>query len=363
MRRWNIFVGVFLMFIVWQVCVLSHLAHPSSTSTRLQQNASGEWSFPRFEPWTIPRDGPDELPYAGDVEYLNATHVRYRGGPGSLYASCHSADNIASEGALGGNCGIDAKSQTRHVAHLDASKRDHGCLSAHAPYILVFDFVDSGYWGHAIENLWPRFAGAAEVYGRPSAIVIPQSSILSPHTSQLADALGVEILRRIPGTQTRLVWACDLPSYHYRLRRQFARTAQYALGLLPLAAHSSPPSILYLSRAHGAAHRRSLGARLNGLEAILATDPRVRVLDDIGRLALRDLARQVASARGLAGASGSAMFHMTWLHPSAHVFVFFPVPSGTQYGYLWLHAHSLGLNYHHVRSLEEWTVALRASLE
>ena len=305
-----------------------------------------------FAPWMVPLDGPQELPYDHDVRYWNGTHVCYRGARASLYVSSGPVSLLAGKSALG-NCGLDSVPQLQKVESLDA-RQDHKATTTLTSVVVVADFVDAGYWGHAMENLWPRVAPllVASHRGSPPialTVVLPTASVLSEHTQQLADALGVTLQRssQLPADHDRFVWICDLPSYHPRLRSQFAQVARGAL-LPSWAPPPLPPSsIVFLSRSHGAKNGRN-PQEAHGLERDLAATDGIVVLDDIGAIPLRNLVERIGSAAGLAGVSGSAMFHMTWLRPGSDVWVLYPQPSGSQYGYLWLHAHSLGHRYHHV---------------
>lgn len=299
-----------------------------------------------FQPWTLPLDGPSELPYENDVSLRNATHVVYGGGSGSVYLSSAPAEVLEGTSGLG-NCGLDAARQMRRVAALD-----QGPAASSRAVVALFDFVDAGYWGHAIENLWPRLAPILRL-GVDLTVVIPRTSILSSHTSQLAEALGLRIVRGTPPRSRRFLWMCDLPSYHPGLRSDFAAAARERLGIDHQRDECT--GVIFLSRAHGTAHGRN-PREAHRLEADLK-EVGVDVLDDIGSITLRQLAGRIGHACGLAGASGSALFHMTWLRPGSDVWVLFPRPSGTQYGYLWLHAHSLGHRYHHV--LEPYSLIQR----
>ena len=303
-----------------------------------------------FAPWTVPLDGPRELPYDHDVRFWNDTHVCYRGTRASMYVSQGPVHHLAGQGLS--NCGLDSIHQLKKVESLDHDDNDTVVLhSNRTSVVVVADFVDAGYWGHAMENLWPRVApllGAlASQRGATLTVVLPVSSILSAHTQQLADALGVTLQRssQLPMDHDRFVWICDLPSYHPRLRSHFARMARgHLVAPLPIP---PPRTIVFLSRSHGAKNGRN-PQEVYHLEHDLATTDGIIVLDDIGAIPLRTLAQRIGSARGLAGVSGSAMFHMTWLPSGSDVWVLYPQSDGSQYGYLWLHAHSLGHRYHHV---------------
>jgi hypothetical protein len=310
---------------------------PTTLTDKLRsalKRSSGVRITHQFPTWIVPVDGPLELPYNNDVVARNATYAIYHGGTGSIYLSSGTSSNLKSPKL--GNCGIDAARQTEVVASLDRPT-----IHAADALAVFFDFVDSGYWGHAMENLWPRLTPLLRVEHRNVTVVIPRRSILSPHTQQLADALGVRLARKPPVAPHRFLWMCDLPSYHPELRGDFADWSRRRL--VPDAPCGSS---IFLSRSHGARNGRN-PEDAERIEADLA-EAGVQVIDDVGSIPLRRLAQRIGGACNLAGVSGSAMFHMTWMRPGSDVWVIFPRHSGTQYGYLWLHAHSIGLRYHHV---------------
>jgi len=232
-----------------------------------------------------------------------------------------------------GNCGIHATEQIPYIAQRSSSVSNSSQLVYQL--VAVFNFVDAGYWGHAMENLWPRLIPlliATDKSQYRITIVIPKRSILSSHTAQLAQSLNVKIEREIPLTAHRIVWLCDLPSYHFLLRSMFAAFAKRIL-----LERNIPSNCTYtfLSRSHGAKNGRNTNELMH-FESELQRNKKAVVVDNLQQQSLSEIANRIHGSCTLCGGSGSAKFHMTWLAPGMSVAAVFPDALSTQYGYLWL---------------------------
>lgn len=300
--------------------------------------------FVHFPEWPVPKNGPKTLPYQDDVKSINSTHVTYKAKLASIYVSSGSGTSLDMDKIP--NCGINAAEQIPYLAQRSSSVSNDSQLLYQL--VAVFNFVDSGYWGHAMENLWPRLVPLliATVNSQYRiTIVIPKRSILSSHTAQLAYSLNVKIEREIPLTAHRIVWLCDLPSYHFLLRSMFAAFAKRTLLARNIPSNCS--TYTFLSRSHGASNGRNTNELIQ-FESELQSNGKAVVIDNLQQQSLPKIANRIHASCTLCGGSGSAMFHMTWLARGMSVAVVFPDGYSSQYGYLWLHAHSLGLKYRHI---------------
>ena len=231
--------------------------------------------------------------------------------------------------------------------------------------VAYVNFRESGYYGHAIDNILPRiFAVLPGVVqsGHKMVLVLPPlgKRSLSENTKLLCEALGIEVRLRVPIYPHRTMGLSGVSSWSREMRQTFQR-AVWASPLLTGAevprcdtwsippwrpdAESRlqsdaacpcrfPPGI-FLGRHATRNSRPVQGAEY--LEAEFQARG-FEVVADAATLPLQQLARKIYRSCSLVGFSGTAMVNLIFLPPQAAVADLNPY---LIYANSWLWAHAL----------------------
>mmetsp|Transcript_45532 Transcript_45532/g.105540 ORF Transcript_45532/g.105540 Transcript_45532/m.105540 type:complete len:412 (+) Transcript_45532:47-1282(+) len=224
------------------------------------------------------------------------------------------------------------------------------CASQRA--VIRVAFNEAGFFGHAIDNVLPRLIPAlrgARQANFTAYVLIPAESrnAFSHNTEVLINMLGAELLKDVPAFPHRAVSVSLVSGWDKRLRQAAQQDLQRSIlhGLQPArcdgtSAASAAEHAVFLSRAHGAAHRRTPGDVK--VEDLLRKRG-VVVWDNIGGMDVLHVARTLYSGTcTLIGFAGTQLLNLLFLPPHATVIEYNPHGLYADY---WQWAHALDLNY------------------
>ena len=231
--------------------------------------------------------------------------------------------------------------------------------------VAYVNFRESGYYGHAIDNILPRiFAvlpGVVQSGHKMIPVLPPRGKrSLSENTKLLCEALGIEVRLRVPIYPHRTMGLSGVSSWSREMRQTFQR-AVWASPLLTGSEmdHRCDPWTIPLWRPDAESRLQSatcpcrfepgifLGRHatrnsrpVQGAEYLEAEFQArgFEVVTDAATVPLQQLARKIYRSCSLVGFSGTAMVNLIFLPPHAAVADLNPY---LIYANSWLWAHAL----------------------
>ncbi|CAE7211510.1 unnamed protein product, partial [Symbiodinium necroappetens] len=331
-------------------------------SYALLQNTTQIIRF-RTRAWTIPMltlAKRQELPYPDKITRASPTHGEYAGHDNVMFVSPCNAEELHALDIPFGDFLLEKAAFLR----MSCSERQQVQNLASKVVVVYMNLRESGYFGHAIDNVLPRvFAvvGGARRSGHRVSLVLPPLGrrSMSENTKLLCKFLGLELLQRVPLEPHRVVGISGVAAWSRELRQSFQQALRNSPllgpqpavtcrdGLAPLAplsgnATNSLSSALsqcaacstglslsgnasagiFLGRHGGTRNARPVeGAQL--LEEAFRRR-KFLVYADAGAVSLLELARSLYGSCRLAGFSGTAMANLIFLPPRAAVTEFNP---------------------------------------
>ncbi|CAK8990533.1 unnamed protein product [Durusdinium trenchii] len=309
--------------------------------------------------WTIPLDMSEDAPYLNAFQKLNSTHGLYKATKNEIYFSGNSGDSMFGIPTLEG----DGTDELDALGFGTSSKRASESevqdnLAAKHVVVQVNYAGGCGYFGHAIDNVFPRVLAilpGAKRANHTVSVVIPEEAreFFSPNTETLFQALGIDVLADAPRTPHRMMGVTRVASWD-RLVRQNARAVirSELLGSVRPATCADGKAVgqggdlwemVFFSRHSGTRNVR----HVEGAEAF---EDKLRqkgyyILDNPGAMSVEDLAKQLYTRTcRLAGFSGTALLNLIFLPDHAKLVELNPTGLYADY---WEWAHALGMSYAH----------------
>ncbi|CAE7563929.1 unnamed protein product [Symbiodinium sp. CCMP2592] len=338
-------------------------------SYALLQNTTQIIRF-RTRAWMIPMLAlakRQELPYPDKITRASPTHGEYAGHDNVMFVSPCTAEELHALDIPFGDFLLEKAAFLR----MNCSKRQQGQNLASKVVVVYMNLRESGYFGHAIDNVLPRvFAvvGGARRAGHRVSLVLPPLGrrSMSENTKLLCKFLGLELLQRVPLEPHRVVGISGVAAWSRELRQSF----QQAIRSSPLLHSQSQPSVtcrdglaplvpvsanatpslssalsqcaacntglplrsgkggnassagIFLGRHGGTRNARPVEGALLLEEAFRKRE--FLVYADAGAVSLLELARSLYGSCRLAGFSGTAMANLIFLPPRAAVTEFNP---------------------------------------
>ena len=362
----------------------------------------------RTHAWTIPTltlAKGQELPYPDKVKIVSRTEGEYAGNENVVFLSPCSAHSLHSLDIPFGDFVLEKAAFLR----MNCSKKEQSANLASRLVVVYMNLRESGYFGHAIDNVLPRaFAvveGARRAGHRVSLVLPPLGRrSMSENTKLLCKFLGLELLQRVPLEPHRVVGVSGVAAWSRELRQALQQAiwrSPLLQGLPPakcpapwaptapsttsplLRAKASSTSLsseaaLALSLSRCAACSRALkghpgvflgrhgGTRnarpVEGAEHLEKAFEKRQFLvyADAGAVPLAELARRLYGSCRLAGFSGTAMANLVFLPPNAAVLEF---NLYRLYANYWQWSHALGICYCQVIDNFDSTSVKRISRE
>lgn len=299
--------------------------------------------------WTVPLQSllpKQQLPYAERYDSLNETHGQYQGHDNVvIFSACDAKQLHRMDIPFG-----DLVKEKAGFMQLSCTEREANANFAARHVVAYANFRESGYFGHAVDNVLPRLFAIMEgliLGGQKLTLVLPPlgKRSLSPHTRALCEALGFELSLSVPSGPHRVLGLGGVAPWSREARQRL----QQALWQSPLLARSpmgrcAPEPAACGCRAAPGVFLGRNGARnarpVQGAEH-LAEAFRQRgyeVVPDASSLPLSTLARMIYGSCSLVGFAGTGMVNLIFLPPGAAVAEFNPY---LVYANTWLWAHAL----------------------
>ena len=336
-------------------------------SYALLQNTTQIIRF-RTRAWMIPMltlAKRQELPYPDKITRASPTHGEYAGHDNVMFVSPCTAEELHALDIPFGDFLLEKAAFLR----MNCSKRQQGQNLASKVVVVYMNLRESGYFGHAIDNVLPRvFAvvGGARRAGHRVSLVLPPLGrrSMSENTKLLCKFLGLELLQRVPLEPHRVVGISGVAAWSRELRQSFQQgirnspllqtqpsvTCRDGLApLVPVSANATPSissalsqcaacntglplrsgkggnatsAGIFLGRHGGTRNARPVEGALLLEEAFRKRE--FLVYADAGAVSLLELARSLYGSCRLAGFSGTAMANLIFLPPRAAVTEFNP---------------------------------------
>ncbi|CAE8584962.1 unnamed protein product [Polarella glacialis] len=308
--------------------------------------------------WAVQRDSAQKrkVPYESRYRQLNKTHGEYLRHENLFFVSPCSAHELEREDHQFG----DPLWEKAVFKRSNCSESEKAANAASKRLVVYINLRESGYFGHAVDNVLPRLGpllGGARLANSTVTLVLPPLGrrSLSPSTTVLCKALGIELRQKIPAEPHRTVGVSGVATWDRVMRlalRAAVRASPLLRGVVPAtcsAAISAPAGLcpgggVFLGRGSGVRNRRQvLGSQ--HLEAAFQGQG-FEVIDDAGAVPLEELAaRLFGGACCLAGFFGTALINLIFLPPGASLIEFNPY---NMYGDFWQWTQALAdLNYRH----------------
>ena len=309
-----------------------------------------------------------ELPYPDKIKMVNTTHGEYTGNDNIVFISRCNSQELHSLDIPFDNFLLEKAAFLR----MNCSKKQLTQNLASRRVVVYMNMRESGYFGHAVDNVLPRvFAvvGGAQRSGHSVSVVLPPLGrrSMSENTKLLCKFLGLELLQRVPLEPHRVVGVAGVASWSRELRQSFQRAIWKSpllreaspglcpgdLELPPLAQLRLPNATsrgcstcnsgtagVFLGRHGGTRNSRPVEGAEHLEEAFRTRG--FATYADAGAAPLQDLARSLYGACRLAGFSGTAMANLIFLPQRAAVAEFNPY---LLYANYWHWSHALGYCY------------------
>lgn len=343
----------------------------------LQHNPEGHLiglSMPEFR--VEPAEGQETFPYQSEYNIDTKT---YRALKRSAYLSRNS---MHIDQAVKSDYDCDLEKVWR--ADLQNRRKQTDSTTPRPLNLVVpLNFPEAGYWGHLMDNGFPRVmyaVNAAKQVGARLFLAIPSRELMYGWPRQSAEfaKLAFNATLIVPGhpespaipthnAETRFLFTCDLPSWHEQIRWRMYLQAQGAVKShlsqkLKTAPRHGELRGLILSRSRGTHNDKGDAGFSQKMESSLLNlgESRISTLGratPIDRLSILSIAEQIGNANLLLGVEGSAFFHMIWLSSTPRTVIELqPIPyligarEGDDKGSglhvdKWLWAHCIGANY------------------
>ena len=303
-----------------------------------------------------------ELPYPDKIKTWNLTHGEYSGSDNTVFLSPCSAQELHAMDIPFGNFLLEKAA----FLSMNCSKKQQAKNTGSKLVVVYMNLRESGYFGHAIDNVLPRVyavVGGARSSGHKVSVVLPPLGrrSMSENTKLLCKFLGLELLQRVPLEPHRVVGVSGVAAWSWELRQALQR----AIWTSPLlkaskpalcqgtevlrAVNATPQSCIpcnsgqpgvFLSRHGGTRNSRPV-AGAEHLEDVFRRRG-FATFADASAVPLHLLAQDLYGACRLAGFSGTAMANLIFLPPQAAVAEFNPY---LLYANYWQWSHALGFCY------------------
>ena len=329
----------------------------AQNTTQMVKFRSASWSLSTL---TLSRG--QQIPYEEKYSGVNYTFGEYLGHDNVVFVSACSAKELHNMDFPFG----DFLKEKAAFMHLRCSPTEVAENMEAKQLVAYINFRESGYFGHAIDNILPRiFAVMSGVVqsGHKMILVLPPlgKRSLSENTKLLCQMLGIDVRLRVPIFPHRTMGLSGVSSWSREMRQNFQR-AVWASPLLTgveaascgdlwaippwrpdaesrsLSSDSCPcrfPPGIFLGRHATRNSRPVAGAEF--LEAEFQGHG-FEVVPDAGAVPLQQLARKIFGSCSLVGFAGTAMVNVIFLPPQAAVADVNPY---LIYANTWLWAHAL----------------------
>lgn len=214
--------------------------------------------------------------------------------------------------------------------------------------VIYANYPESTYFAHAMANVLPRLAAVipgARKAGYKVSVVMPDESAYSTNTKLLIEALGAEFLRSPPSTPHQSIGVGLLAPWDHLLRAKLWQEFRNALipagEPAPDCTSGESRSKVFASRKNGARNGRWV-AGTDLLETKLQSNG-FEIVDNLGEMAVRDLALKLYKTCTLAGFAGGNLLNLMFLPPGSTVIEYNPMHI---YADRWQFAHSVGFHFH-----------------
>eukprot|EP00438_Fugacium_kawagutii_P014812 Skav234786 [mRNA] locus=scaffold69:46519:64099:+ [translate_table: standard] len=327
----------------------------AQNTTQMIKFRSPSWSLS-----TMTLSPGQQLPYQERYSGVNQTFGEYLGHDNVVFLSACSSKELR-DVALDLPFGDVLKEKAAFMQMQCEASRVEANMRAKEIVVYV-NFRESGYYGHAIDNILPRIftvmPGLVQS-GHKLVLVLPPLGrrSLSENTKVLCQMLGIEVLQVVPSYPHRTIGLSGVSSWSRETRQTFQR-AVWASPLLqgskpatcdpwmypPWQAESSASSRcpcrfdpgIFLGRS-GARNSRPVQGAEDVEKAFEARG--FELVPNAEVVPLQQLAQKLYSSCSLVGFSGTAMVNLIFLPPAAAVADLNPY---LIYANSWLWSHALG---------------------
>eukprot|EP00747_Dinoflagellata_sp_TGD_P164452 gnl/TRDRNA2_/TRDRNA2_184420_c0_seq1.p1 gnl/TRDRNA2_/TRDRNA2_184420_c0~~gnl/TRDRNA2_/TRDRNA2_184420_c0_seq1.p1 ORF type:complete len:476 (+),score=68.91 gnl/TRDRNA2_/TRDRNA2_184420_c0_seq1:82-1509(+) len=294
------------------------------------------------------RDVSERIPYGNAFARVNESTGRYKEQDSTMFISANPGSYSNNEKWPGDASGRREMWQNLGFGtHAARCSPEEAIANANAKHLVVrLNFPDASYFGHAIDNLFPRLMTllrGAHLANHSVSVVIPKKPHFSKNTERLLNMMGVRLLTEAPKTPNRAVDLSQVASWTNLHRQAFREELRGSI-----LKHAKPACCscgdnsskkVWLSRAHET--RRPIeGVRL--LEEPL-TEQGFEIVEKPGDEEIVGFARRLYQTCILGGFAGTAMLNMLFLPDNATVVEYNPTGLYADY---WMWSHVLGLNYY-----------------
>lgn len=306
---------------------------------------------------SVPSDMVEEPPYKDMYRRLNATHGEYIAQEHSVFVSANDASfligaKFGSREELG-SLGFGERTSGFAPRRCDEATARANVAAKHV--VMQVDFPECGFFGHAVDNVFPRIipvVRAAKKAGHKVSVVIPERARarFSRNTQELFQQLGIELLLKAPATPHRAVGVALVGTWDRHFRKAFRDDLRTAIMDGEAQAQcrggggADPKRLdVWLSRRHGARNGHNVGHEREVDEAVAKAG--FAVIDDPAALSIGHLAKRLyGSACSLSGFAGTGMLNLVFMPDDATVIEYNPFRIYADY---WQWANALGLHYAH----------------
>ena len=299
--------------------------------------------------WSLPLESllpKQQLPYAEHYDSLNETHGQYQGHDNVVIVSACDAKQLHRMDIPFG----DLVKEKAAFMQLTCTEREANGNFAARHLVAYANFRESGYFGHAVDNVLPRLYAIMEgllLGGQKLTLVLPPlgKRSLSPHTEALCEALGFQLSLVVPSGPHRVLGFGGVApwSREARQRLQHALWLSPLLASAPMARCAPQPAACGCRAAPGVFLGRSKARNARPVQGVEHLDAAFKrrgyeVVPDASALPLSSLARMIYGSCSLVGFAGTGMLNLIFLPPAAAVAEFNPY---LVYANTWLWAHAL----------------------
>ena len=337
-------------------------------SSALAQNTTQIIKFPTPS-WSLSNTEllpGQEIPYKDKYEALNNTHAQYLGHDNVVFLSPCNSNHIHKMDIPFGDFLKEKAAFLQMKCSLNETRENMA-----AKHVVAYmNFRESGYYGHAIDNIFPRVFAVMPALvhsGHRLTLVLPPlgKRSLSENTRLLCELLGIELRQRVPIWPHRTLGLSGVSPWSRGHRQAFQRAVwaaphlRQARGNLRCGGGTVAP-VTSSSAAGGKACGCSLGAPglflgrqrtrnsrpVVGAE-LLETELGFEVVRDAQSVPLVELAQKIHGTCSLVGFAGTAMDNLIFLPSGAAVAELNPY---VIYANTWLWSHALGYCFCQVQS-------------
>jgi len=305
--------------------------------------------------WYLPKQGllqGQELPYKEMYLDVNRTHGQYKEFKHVLYLSPCDAKEPCRQEIPAGKPLLEKAVMMR----TQCSEKEKARNLASKRLVVYHHARESGFFGNAVDNVLPLAAailGGAKRAGLLVMLVLPKlgRKSLSPSTSALCEALGLDLRHELPDEPHRTVGVQGIAAWDRLPRRALQRAIRSSplLSGVQAAKCSTGPKSgrccdaggLFLARTRGARNDR----RVNGAEHLeqALRSRGLQTVPNAEEVPLKELAQKIYQSCCLAGWTGAAMANLLFLPAAASVVEFNPYKLSANW---WQWSNALGLNYY-----------------